>query len=44
MLFGEPLIYLQQYISDTICPVLEQTNLHLLFMYSAAHVRYINKL
>ena len=44
MLIGEPLIYLQQYIPYTICPALEQTYLHRLFMYSTAHARYICKL
>ena len=44
MLITEPLIYLEHYSPYTVCPVLEQTYLHFLFMCSAAHARYIYKL
>ena len=37
----KPLIYLQPYSLYSVCPVLEKTYLHLLFMCSTAHARYI---
>ena len=41
MLLGEPLISIQLYSPYTVFPVLEQTYLHLLFMCSTVHARYI---
>ena len=41
MIFREPLVYLQQYSSFIVSPVLDQTYLHLLFICSTAHASYI---
>ena len=41
MLLSEPLVYFQQYNPYTVSPALEQTHLHLLFIYSTVHARYM---
>ena len=41
IIIREPLVYLQQYSALVVSPVLDQTSLHSLFIWSTAHVSYI---
>ena len=40
-LIWKPVIYLKLYSPYPVCPILEQSYLHLLFMCNTAHARYI---